>query len=178
MSPWRAFVAIPSAAALVVVAARAHAEEPLARAAIVAAVKARLPDVSACYQKALARKPWLAGRVVASFTIDGKGRVERVEIERTDLADLRFLSCAQDAARAWTFPSPVGGAAFALSYPFVFGEGEGARDPSVLVDGRPRPETLPARCKLPTECRELGASLAFGLVRGAAVRGQGAGGVQ
>jgi TPR repeat protein len=162
----RASIATALVAAAVAIPARAG--EPPTRASVVAVVKARLPDVSACYQRALARKPWLAGRVDVSFSVDGEGRVARVEIERTELADVRFLACAQDAIRAWTFPHAAASTpetaagTLDVTYPFVFGGGGGARDPSVLVDGRPRPVTLPARCKLPAECRELGASLASG----------------
>ena len=60
-------------------------------------------DVSACYQRALLRKPWLAGRLVMSFTIEESGRVGRVEIERTELPDVKLLACAQDAIRAFLY---------------------------------------------------------------------------
>jgi TPR repeat protein len=132
----------------------------LAREALVATVQAHVPEVSACYQKALLRAPWLAGRLVVSFTVDGAGAVTRAEIERTDLTDGRFLSCAQDAVRSWRFPAS-GGAPAELSYPFVLGAG-GSRDPSVLIDGRPRPAVLPASCAKARECRELGMGLTLG----------------
>lgn len=130
---------------------------PLTRELVVATVKAHLPEVSACYQKAVLRKPWLAGRLVMSFTVDETGAVSRAEIERTELPDVRLLACAQDAVRGWRFAPPAAGPAD-FSYPFVLGGGRGG-DPSVLVDGKPRPVTLPARCKLPLECRELGQGL-------------------
>jgi hypothetical protein len=140
-------------------AAAEDAAGPLTRDQVAGAAKARVGDVGACYQKALLRKPWLAGRLVMSFTIEDTGRVGRVEVERTELPDVKFLACAQDAIRAWTFARPAAPADF--SYPFVFGGGGGG-DPSVLVDGRPRPVTLPARCQSQKECRELGTGLARG----------------
>jgi TPR repeat protein len=140
-------------------AAGAADAAPLSREAVAGGVKAHLPEVSACYQKAALRKPWLAGRLVVSFTIDGSGAVSRAEIERTELPDVRLLACVQDAFRTWRFARPAGAPAD-FSYPFVLGGGRG--DPSVLVDGRPRPVTLPARCNLPVECRELGQGLVAG----------------
>jgi TPR repeat protein len=132
---------------------------PLTRDALIAAVKARTPEVSACYQQAVARAPWLAGRLTVNFTVDGAGAVTRAEIERTELPDGPFLGCVQGVFKAWRFPA--GGAPIELSYPFVFGA-TGSRDPSVLVDGRARPTVLPARCAQARECRELGLGLAGG----------------
>jgi hypothetical protein len=132
----------------------------LTREALVATVQAHLPEVSACYQKALLGAPWLAGRLVVNFTVGGDGAVTRAEIERTEVPDVRFLTCARDAVRSWRFPAS-GGAPAELSYPFVFGA-SGTRDPSVLVDGRARPNVLPARCTKALECRELGLGLAHG----------------
>jgi len=148
-------------AAITLASPRALAAPALGRDAVVAAVKPHVGEVSACYQKALSRKPWLAGRLVVSFTIDGAGRVARAEIERTELPDVRFLACALDAVRAWTFARAAGDdVSLDFSYPFELGGGVG--DPSVLVDGKPRPAVLPERCKLKVECRELGAALARG----------------
>jgi hypothetical protein len=149
-------------AALCMAARAAAADDapgPLTRELVASTARARVGDVSACYQKALLRKPWLAGRLVMSFTIEDSGRVGRVEVERTELDDVKLLACAQDAIRAWTFARPSAPVDF--SYPFVFGGGGGG-DPSVLVDGRPRPVTLPARCQSQKECRELGTGLALG----------------
>ncbi len=150
--------------AIVVVAVmstRARADEPLTRDAVNAVVKTRLGDVSACYQKASQKKPWLAGWLVVNFTIEDSGSVGPVEIERTELADAGFLACAQEAVRALKFARASGGGPAAFSYPFVFTGGRGG-DPSVLVDGQAMPVTLPARCTLRAQCRQLGASLARG----------------
>jgi TPR repeat protein len=141
------------------VAAQGTQAAPLNREEVVAAVKARTPEVSACYQKALTTAPWLAGRLVVNFTVTVEGMVARAEIERTELPDGRFLGCVQGVFKAWRFPT--GPAPIELSYPFVFGA-TGSRDPSVLVDGRPRPAVLPARCTQARECRELGLGLAGG----------------
>jgi TPR repeat protein len=128
----------------------------------VGTIDARLGDVRACYEAASVRKPWLAGRVVVSFTLELTGHPGRVEIERSDIDDVRFLACVQEAMRGWILQRPVGiTQPTDVSYPFVFA-GKGKGDPSVLVDGRPRPVTLPARCRLPAECRALGEGLAFG----------------
>lgn len=137
----------------------ARSAPPLTRDGVASHVRDRLDDVKACFQKAATRKPWLVGRVVVSFTIDAEGRVSRVELERAEVDDARFLACARDAVASWTFERAPG-APTDFSYPIVFAGGHG--DPSVLVDGSPRPAVLPARCKQPKECRALGASLAYG----------------
>ena len=140
-------------------AAPARGAPPLTREGVASQVGSRLADVRGCYEKAVAKKPWLVGRVVASFTIDGEGRVSRVELERAEVDDARFLACTRDAVASWRFERAPGEPAD-FSYPILFAGGHG--DPSVLVDGRPRPAVLPARCKKPAECRTLGASLAYG----------------
>jgi TonB family protein len=132
---------------------------PLTREGVATHLRERLEDVKGCYQKAAARKPWLVGRVVVSFTIDGEGRVSRVELERAELDDARFLVCARDVVASWRFER-ASGEPMDFSYPIVFAGGKG--DASVLVDGRPRPAVLPARCQHPAECRSLGASLEYG----------------
>src|SRR4051794_12824425 len=81
---------------------------PPPREAMVAVVQAHLSQVSGCYQKALLRAPWLAGRLVINFAVDAAGAVTRAEIERTELRDVRFLACAQDAIKSWRFPTSTG----------------------------------------------------------------------
>jgi TPR repeat protein len=152
---------LPGLAVVALVYAQAAGDAaPLSKDLVAAAARARLPEISACYQKAALRKPWLAGRLVVSFTIESGGAVSRAEIERTELPDVRLLACVQEAVKTWRFARAAGEPA-TFSYPFVLGGGRGG-DPSVLVDGRPRPVSLPARCKLPVECRELGQGLVAG----------------
>lgn len=159
----RIAVVVPAVVLALAVSGDARAQggqaAPLMREALVAEVKVRTAEVSACYQKALRRAPWLAGRLVVSFTVDAAGAVTRAEVERTELPDGPFLGCVQDVFKAWRFSA--GAAPIDLSYPFVFGA-TGSRDPSVLVDGRARPTVLPARCTQARECRELGLGLAGG----------------
>ncbi|HVZ75181.1 MAG TPA: AgmX/PglI C-terminal domain-containing protein [Polyangia bacterium] len=148
-------------AVVLVVAAAAAPAIASTRATIAAEIEPRLPAVNACYQKAVAQKPWLEGRVLVRFTVEDRGDVGRIDIERTDIDDTSFLTCVEDALRApFTPPTPEWPAPRELTYPLVFGGG--SRDPSVLVDGRARPTTPPARCKSVKECRELGRSFAFG----------------
>jgi TPR repeat protein len=147
---------------LVLCASAARADggaAPLTRERAASQVGSRLGDVRTCYERAVAKKPWLVGRVVVSFTIDGEGRVARVELERAEVDDARFLVCTRDAVASWRFERAPGAPAD-FSYPILFAGGHG--DPSALVDGRPRPAVLPTRCKKPAECRTLGASLAYG----------------
>ncbi|HTA19555.1 MAG TPA: AgmX/PglI C-terminal domain-containing protein [Polyangia bacterium] len=154
----------PALAAIVIAAAAstgARADEPLTRDAVNALVQQRVGDVGACYQKALVKKPWLAGLLVVSFTVEDSGAVGRVEIERTEIPDVAFLACAQEVVRASTFARAPGRRPATFSFPFLFAGGH-LGDPSVLVDGRAMPTVLPDRCTLPAQCRQLGVSLTRG----------------
>jgi len=86
---------------------------------VLATVHDHLPALRACYERALRRKPGLAGKVVAHWTIDGEGRVTAFSWQLDQMHSADFGACAQKVVEKWRFPPPRGGSA-SVSFPFVF----------------------------------------------------------
>ena len=82
-------------------------------------VRERMPEVKTCYERELAEKPALKGRVVARFTIGLEGKVVTSVLEQSTLGVPRAENCIVQAIGAWAFPRPDGGEVV-VSYPFVF----------------------------------------------------------
>lgn len=76
-----------------------------------------------CYQRALATKPTLAGRVQVRFVIDPTGVVSKAVV--TTGLDPAVDACLVDVLRAIRFPAPSGGAAIIVTFPFTFAPSTG-----------------------------------------------------
>lgn len=74
-------------------------------------------EVRYCYERGLASKPELSGRVVTSFTIATTGRVLGSAVTESSLRDRDVETCIAEAVRRWEFPSTQQMAN--VSYPFV-----------------------------------------------------------
>ena len=74
-------------------------------------------EVRYCYERGLAAKPELTGRVVTSFTIATTGRVLASAVTDSSLRDRDVESCIAAAVRRWEFPSTQQMAT--VSYPFM-----------------------------------------------------------
>jgi TonB family protein len=83
-------------------------------------VRQHLNEVRYCYEQALARKPALAGRVVAHFSIAPNGVVLASALQSSTLGDATVESCIVTATRRWAFPQPQGGGLVTVQYPFQF----------------------------------------------------------
>jgi hypothetical protein len=81
-------------------------------------VRTHLNEVRYCYEEALPRRPTLAGRVVAAFTIAPTGRVLVSELQTSSLGAPAVEACIVAATRRWQFPQPAGGGLVVVSYPF------------------------------------------------------------
>jgi hypothetical protein len=81
-------------------------------------VRQHLNEVRFCYDEALARKPSLAGRVVAQFMIAGTGKVFASVLQSSTLGDVGVESCIVAATRRWLYPAPAGGGLVTVTYPF------------------------------------------------------------
>jgi hypothetical protein len=81
-------------------------------------VRQHLNEVRYCYEQALGRKPALAGRVVAHFSITPGGTVLASALQTSTLGDAAVESCIVAATRRWSFPQPRGGGLVTVSYPF------------------------------------------------------------
>lgn len=83
-------------------------------------MRAHNADVRLCYERELARRPSLVGRVVVRFVISATGAVQAATIESSDLEAPAVDDCVIGAVRRWTFPEPEGGGIVAVTYPFLF----------------------------------------------------------
>jgi TonB family protein len=81
-------------------------------------VRAHLNEVRYCYERALARRPSLSGRVVANFTIAPTGRVIASLLQSSTLGEGSVDACVVEAIRRWEFPKPDGGGVAIVTYPF------------------------------------------------------------
>lgn len=73
-----------------------------------------------CYERSLVKNPKIQGRLVVRFTVDGSGKVVKVEVSETTLVDTDVESCVVDVVKRMVFPKPNGGGSIIVSYPFVF----------------------------------------------------------
>ena len=82
-------------------------------------VRERLPAVKACFDRALKRKPGLAGKAVGRWTVDVAGQVTAFSWQTDELGSPTFGTCARKVIESWRFPTR--GAPTTVSFPFVFG---------------------------------------------------------
>jgi TonB family protein len=75
--------------------------------------------VKFCYEKELAKKPDLYGRVMVQFTIAGTGAVVASVVQNSTMNNPEVEQCIAGALRRWEFPKPQGGGVVIVSYPFV-----------------------------------------------------------
>jgi hypothetical protein len=82
-------------------------------------VKSRLASVRNCYERGLAAKPALAGRLDALWTIDGAGATRDFSWVRDELHDVGVAGCIERLVGTWRFsPAPAGPTK--VTYPFIF----------------------------------------------------------
>ncbi|MFO8071165.1 MAG: AgmX/PglI C-terminal domain-containing protein [Polyangia bacterium] len=83
-------------------------------------VHRHMNEVKFCYQRALASRPELEGRIAVKFVISGKGTVQAAAVSRSTVGNAAMESCVVNAARRWTFPQPEDGGVVIVTYPFGF----------------------------------------------------------
>ena len=92
-------------------------------------IRRHINEVKFCYEKDLASKPDLFGRVIIQFTISGSGQVVASVVQQSTMNSPSTEQCIAAAVRRWEFPKPQGGGIVIVSYPFVLkaagGEGGG-----------------------------------------------------
>jgi hypothetical protein len=82
-------------------------------------VRAALPRVRHCYERALGPDPELTGKLAARFTIGADGRVADAGADESSLPG-EVDRCVVDVVRTLRFPAPRGGGVVVVRYPFVF----------------------------------------------------------
>jgi TonB family protein len=86
------------------------------REAVHRVVRSHTGAVRYCYEKELARKPDLSGRVTTHFVIDKNGAVTEATITESTLGDSAVEDCLLRQIRSWHFPAK----ATSVTYPFRF----------------------------------------------------------
>ena len=81
-------------------------------------IRQHLAEVKFCYEKELAKKPDLAGKVVVQFIISAKGKVKSATIKSSTMNSAGFESCLVKKIKRWVFPQPKGGGIVIVTYPF------------------------------------------------------------
>lgn len=88
-------------------------------------VHRHINEVKFCYERQLAQRPDLNGRVSVKFIISGTGAVQMAAVASSTLGDPGVENCIAQAVRRWTFPQPEGGGIVIVTYPFMLTSPEG-----------------------------------------------------
>ncbi|MEZ0312590.1 MAG: AgmX/PglI C-terminal domain-containing protein [Myxococcota bacterium] len=86
-------------------------------------VTRHLTQVKFCYEKELQRFPDLAGKVVAAFTIGGRGEVLESRVAESTLGNTAVEQCLMRVVGHMTFPPCEGGGTAEVTYPWLFKPG-------------------------------------------------------
>jgi hypothetical protein len=81
-------------------------------------VRRQINQVRHCYEKGLARRPDLGGRVSVKFVINGDGAVQTAAVASSSLADRTVEQCIAGAIGRLTFPRPENRGVVLVTYPF------------------------------------------------------------
>jgi hypothetical protein len=93
-----------------------NAQGDLDKGAIRRTVKKAMPEIQACYEKALLKQPGLAGTVQTQFFITPKGTVQEASASGVDD---EVAKCVAQVIKKLEFPKPVGGGGVQVNYPFT-----------------------------------------------------------
>jgi hypothetical protein len=108
-------------------------------------IRAQMPRLRPCYERARATRPTLAGRVEVRFTIGRDGRVTTATATGMPAAP-EVATCVADALRQTTFPQPEGGS-LQFVYPLMFVPEPAAAPPARGRGRAPATRTPAARSR-------------------------------
>ena len=86
-------------------------------------IRRHINEVKFCYEKELAKRPDLEGRVAIKFIISGNGSVQMAVVANSTIGNAKVENCIAAAVRRWTFPQPKGGGVVIVTYPFQLTSG-------------------------------------------------------
>jgi TonB family protein len=81
-------------------------------------VHRHINEVKFCYERELAKRPDLSGRVSIKFIISGSGSVQMAAVADSTIGAPVVENCIAEAVRRWSFPQPEGGGIVIVTYPF------------------------------------------------------------
>jgi hypothetical protein len=118
---------------------------PLTREEIRLVVRAKLPQVRACFDAGLVRTPDMGGRVLLRFTIGPDGRAGSITVDEDELGDAVVTDCLRAQLSSWQFPRPRDGVPITVAYPFVFSSADSLRAAGLpRVEGTIKPAAVGA----------------------------------
>ncbi|MEO0604211.1 MAG: AgmX/PglI C-terminal domain-containing protein [Myxococcota bacterium] len=85
-------------------------------------VNAHMGAIQACYEREMAKKPGLAGKIQFDWTITTTGTVRGVRVESSTMPSDIVANCIAAEIKTWRFARPSGGEA-RIKYPFAFRSG-------------------------------------------------------
>ena len=94
----------------------------LARETVRRVISRHRHEIRFCYERRLASRPGLSGRIALRWVIAPEGRVHSAAIEQSELGDPETERCVEQAVRRWSYPRSDG--VTAVQYAFVFQDGE------------------------------------------------------
>lgn len=92
----------------------------LSKEEISAVIRRNLPRFKYCYEKKLAGRPELAGKIAVYFKIGPTGAVAEASVRSTSMNDVEVEACTVKVMRSLEFPQPRNGGVVVVTYPFVF----------------------------------------------------------
>lgn len=101
------------------VSAAARVEGSLSRQSVVDVINRSVSRIQQCYERGLARRPDLGGRITVRWTVGANGSVTNASEQSSTLGDPQVSSCVIGVVRRMRFPRPSGGPA-TISFPFLF----------------------------------------------------------
>lgn len=95
----------------------------LDRSLIDAVIKRNMNQIRYCYQRELAKKPSLGGKIVIKFVIAKDGSVSSASKKTSSMGSAPVEQCIVGRFMRMKFPEPKGGGIVIVSYPFLFSPG-------------------------------------------------------
>ncbi|MCB9673012.1 MAG: AgmX/PglI C-terminal domain-containing protein [Alphaproteobacteria bacterium] len=95
----------------------------LDRSLIDAVIKRNMNQIRYCYQRELAKKPSLGGKIVIKFVIAKDGSVSSASKKESTMNSAPVEQCIVGRFMRMKFPEPKGGGIVIVSYPFLFSPG-------------------------------------------------------
>jgi biopolymer transport protein ExbD len=83
-------------------------------------IKRHMNQLKYCYQRELADKPTLGGKITVKFVIVQDGSVSKATTKSSTMGNSDVESCLNQHIQRLKFPKPKGGGTVIVSYPFSF----------------------------------------------------------
>ena len=94
-------------------------QSPIDAAKYNAFINSRFGQVRACYERRLKVNALLEGKVDVNISVNDRGRVNSITVNRDTVGDREMLTCVKKTVKSWEFPEPEGGGVV-LAKTFMF----------------------------------------------------------